>query len=147
MRHFIRHALATPSRSRDCGCCGGVGRVGLAGGALRIGSASFSMTGLFSIVHIHVARPAPESARNRRASAPGLRQPTRTKGYYQNAGLCIDLSRRAATRIGNRRGRKRPLICSLSGHSIEEGMDIVEHYLPKTADQADRAIKLLSVKW
>ena len=40
-----------------------------------------------------------------------------------------------------------PLVTSMSGHSIEEGMGIVEHYLPKTADQADRAVAKLSVKW
>ena len=40
-----------------------------------------------------------------------------------------------------------PFICSMSGHSIEEGMSIVEHYLPKTSDQADRAVQALSVKW
>ena len=40
-----------------------------------------------------------------------------------------------------------PFVCSMSGHSIEEGMSIVEHYLPKTADQADRAVSALSVKW
>jgi hypothetical protein len=40
-----------------------------------------------------------------------------------------------------------PFVCSMSGHSIEEGMSIIEHYLPKTADQADRAVKALSVKW
>ncbi|HXT06257.1 MAG TPA: hypothetical protein VN715_04900 [Roseiarcus sp.] len=40
-----------------------------------------------------------------------------------------------------------PFICSMSGHSIEVGMSIVEHYLPKTPEQADRAVKALSVKW
>ena len=40
-----------------------------------------------------------------------------------------------------------PFICSMSGHSIEEGMSIIEHYLPKTSDQADRAVQALSVKW
>lgn len=43
-------------------------------------------------------------------------------------------------------GASVPFVCSLSGHSIEEGMQIVEHYLPKTPEQADRAVKLLSVR-
>lgn len=43
-------------------------------------------------------------------------------------------------------GASVPFVCSMSGHSIEEGMQIIEHYLPKTADQADRAVKLLSVR-
>lgn len=43
-------------------------------------------------------------------------------------------------------GASVPFVCSLSGHSIEEGMDIIEHYLPKTAAQADRAVQLLSVR-
>ena len=38
-------------------------------------------------------------------------------------------------------------VCSLSLHSIEEGYQIVEHYLPKTPEQADKAVALLSVKW
>lgn len=38
------------------------------------------------------------------------------------------------------------LVCSMSGHSIEEGYGIVEHYLPKTPEQADRAVALLSVR-
>ena len=44
-------------------------------------------------------------------------------------------------------GASVPFVCSMSGHSIEEGMQIVEHYLPKTPDQADRAVQLLSAKW
>ncbi len=40
-----------------------------------------------------------------------------------------------------------PFVCSMSGHSIEEGMSIIEHYLPKTPEQADRAVQSLSVKW
>lgn len=44
-------------------------------------------------------------------------------------------------------GASIPFVCSMSGHSIEEGMAIVEHYLPKTADQADRAVAMLSVRW
>lgn len=43
-------------------------------------------------------------------------------------------------------GASVPFVCSMSGHTIEEGMQIVEHYLPKTADQADRAVKLFSVR-
>jgi hypothetical protein len=38
-------------------------------------------------------------------------------------------------------------VTSMSGHSIEEGMQIVEHYLPKTPAQADEAVKLLSARW
>lgn len=38
-------------------------------------------------------------------------------------------------------------VTSMSGHSIEEGMQIVEIYLPKTPEQADKAVQLLSVKW
>lgn len=44
-------------------------------------------------------------------------------------------------------GASVPFVCSMSGHSIEEGFAIVEHYLPKTPEQADRAVALLSVKW
>jgi hypothetical protein len=36
-------------------------------------------------------------------------------------------------------------ICSISGHTIEEGFAIVEHYLPKTPEQADQAVRLLKV--
>lgn len=36
-------------------------------------------------------------------------------------------------------------ICSISGHTIEEGFAIVEHYLPKTPEQADQAVRLLRV--
>jgi hypothetical protein len=43
-------------------------------------------------------------------------------------------------------GASVPFVCSMSGHTIQEGMDIVEHYLPKTPDQADRAVALLSVR-
>lgn len=32
-----------------------------------------------------------------------------------------------------------PAVCSMSGHSIQQGYDIVEHYLPKTPEQADLA--------
>lgn len=38
-------------------------------------------------------------------------------------------------------------ICSMSGHSIEEGYQILEHYIPKTRAQADRAVALFSAKW
>ncbi len=34
-------------------------------------------------------------------------------------------------------------ICSMSGHTIKEGYDIVEHYLPRTAAQADKAVSML----
>jgi hypothetical protein len=36
---------------------------------------------------------------------------------------------------------------SISGHSIQAGMQIIETYLPKTPEQADKAVNLLSVKW
>jgi hypothetical protein len=35
------------------------------------------------------------------------------------------------------------LVTSISGHTVQEGYDIVEHYLPKTAQQADRAVAML----
>ena len=39
-----------------------------------------------------------------------------------------------------------PFICSMSGHSIEAGMAILEHYIPKTPEQADRAVRMAQVK-
>ncbi|MBS7703197.1 hypothetical protein [Chelatococcus asaccharovorans] len=36
-------------------------------------------------------------------------------------------------------------VCSISGHTIEQGYDIVEHYLPKTAEQADKASAFMRV--
>lgn len=38
------------------------------------------------------------------------------------------------------------LVCSMSGHTIEEGYAIVEHYLPKTPEQADKAVGKMSVR-
>lgn len=38
-------------------------------------------------------------------------------------------------------------ICAMSGHTIEEGMQIVETYLPKTPEQAAMAIKLAASEW
>jgi hypothetical protein len=35
------------------------------------------------------------------------------------------------------------LICSISGHTIEEGMAILEVYLPKTTEQADMAVSMM----
>lgn len=35
------------------------------------------------------------------------------------------------------------LICSISGHTIEEGMAILEVYLPKTREQADMAVSMM----
>lgn len=37
------------------------------------------------------------------------------------------------------------IICSLSGHTIKEGYEIVEHYLPKTRAAADQASKFMVV--
>lgn len=35
------------------------------------------------------------------------------------------------------------LICSISGHTIKEGMEIVETFLPKTTEQADMAVSMM----
>ncbi|MGL5447547.1 MAG: hypothetical protein ACRDBL_09580 [Rhabdaerophilum sp.] len=35
------------------------------------------------------------------------------------------------------------LICSISGHTIKEGMEIIETYLPKTTEQADMAVSMM----
>lgn len=37
-------------------------------------------------------------------------------------------------------------VASISGHTVEEGYAIVEHYLPKTAEQADSAVRRLSIR-
>jgi len=39
-----------------------------------------------------------------------------------------------------------PDICAISGHSLEEGYAIIEHYLPRTRAMADRASKAMRVK-
>jgi hypothetical protein len=36
-------------------------------------------------------------------------------------------------------------VCSISGHTVKDGYEIVEHYLPKTPEQADSAVRLLKV--
>lgn len=38
-------------------------------------------------------------------------------------------------------------ICAMSGHKIDEGMTIVETYLPKTPEQADMAVAMAGAKW
>lgn len=38
-------------------------------------------------------------------------------------------------------------ICAMSGHTISEGMEIVETYLPKTPEQADMAVAMARAKW
>lgn len=38
-------------------------------------------------------------------------------------------------------------ICAMSGHTVDEGMQIVETYLPKTPQQAAMAIKLAASEW
>lgn len=42
-------------------------------------------------------------------------------------------------------GASVPFVCAMSGHAVEDGFRIVEHYLPKTPDQADAAVVRLSV--
>lgn len=46
---------------------------------------------------------------------------------------------------GKTRDAAIPFICSMSGHQIAEGYEIIEHYLPRTAEFADIAVaKLLN---
>lgn len=44
-------------------------------------------------------------------------------------------------------GASIPWVCSISGHSIEDGYEIVEHYLPRTAENADQAVALFRAAW
>lgn len=54
-------------------------------------------------------------------------------------GLQLRDARRSGFLHAVRHGSKVPDVCSMSGHSLDEGYAILEHYLPKTPDMADEA--------
>lgn len=65
------------------------------------------------------------------------------KAHPETASALTGLQLRDARRSGFlhavRQGGTVPEVCAMSGHSLDEGYSILEHYLPKTPDMADKA--------
>jgi hypothetical protein len=74
-----------------------------------------------------------------------LRDHARQSRPVLDAGATLRDARRSGFVLYKLAGTDIEWICSISGHTIEEGYEIVEHYLPKTATQADKAVALLKV--
>lgn len=78
-----------------------------------------------------------------RIVAAAIAEDPRTWGHLKGAQLRD--GRRSGFVHGILGGATVEIMCSLSGHTIEEGYSIVEHYLPKTRAAADKARAFMRV--